>query len=121
MQIEANSFNTIQLYNLFFNSFRGQTIWKTLYKENNPTHNSLMQNVRELVVWKLKGTKSLDAIFNAFKLVFEQSEHSQRAQKLICSLFLAPEKITNDILTALDIFHPQSLETEWGNERKDSF
>lgn len=40
MQIEANSFNTIQPYNLFSNSFRGQKIWETLCKENNPKQNS---------------------------------------------------------------------------------
>lgn len=53
MQIEANSFNTIQPYNLFSNSFRGQKIWKTSRQNNNLKQNSLMQNVRELVVWKL--------------------------------------------------------------------
>lgn len=59
--------------------------------------------------------------FSMLLSLYLNKANTLRGQKLICSLFLAHEKINSNILTAFDIFHLQSLETGWGNGRKDSF
>lgn len=74
-----------------------------------------MQNVGELAALKSQGIKSLDAIFYAFKLVVEQSEHQQSTQKLIYFLFVALREITSDIQTTLNISNLQSEQTVSGH------